>query len=126
MKMQKNFGLLTVKDVSMLLLRNEEDWKILIFNFVDGFRSSRNRDLILDEPLEGIPANLRSLLASIVEALCFETKVEIPKWCFKIGALSRPWFVAEVENLKAMALVESSVWFKKRNIFVLGNFLQRA
>jgi hypothetical protein len=34
--------------------------------------------------------------------------------------------VAGRESLKAMALVESPVWFRRRNIFVLGNFLDRA
>jgi hypothetical protein len=34
--------------------------------------------------------------------------------------------VSGVENLKAMALVESPAWFRRRNVFVLGNFLNRA
>ena len=46
--------------------------------------------------------------------------------CAGVGALATPWFVAGVENLKALALVESPTHFRKRNIFVLGNFLSRA
>ncbi len=117
---------MTIKDISRSLLQNNDEWKVLFFDFVDEFRKSKDLTQIQEEPLKGIPQNLRSLLASIVEALCHETSVEIPKWCFKIGPLSRPWFVSGIENLKATALVESPAWFKKRNIFVLGNFLQRA
>jgi hypothetical protein len=40
--------------------------------------------------------------------------------------LPRPWFVAGVENLKATALVESPLPFRRNNVFVLGNFLSRA
>jgi hypothetical protein len=40
--------------------------------------------------------------------------------------LPDPWFVAGIENLKASALVESPVQFRRNNIFVLGNFLSRA
>jgi hypothetical protein len=40
--------------------------------------------------------------------------------------LPAPWFVAGVENLKASALVESPVQFRRNNVFVLGNFLARA
>lgn len=40
--------------------------------------------------------------------------------------LPEPWFVAGVENLKATALVESPLPFRRNNIFVLGNFLSRA
>jgi hypothetical protein len=43
-----------------------------------------------------------------------------------VEALDSPWFVAGIENLKASALVESPVRFRKRNIFVLANFLERA
>ncbi|NCO37375.1 MAG: hypothetical protein COZ06_23865 [Armatimonadetes bacterium CG_4_10_14_3_um_filter_66_18] len=40
--------------------------------------------------------------------------------------LPEPWFVSGIENLKATALVESPTHFRKRRIFVLGNFLERA
>lgn len=36
-----------------------------------------------------------------------------------------PWFVAGMENLKAIALAESPLRFRLRKIFVLENFLSR-
>jgi hypothetical protein len=66
------------------------------------------------------------LSASIVDALCHEQGVEAPDWPSAVGVLPDPWFVSGTENLKASALLESPVRFRRRNIFVLSNFLSRA
>ncbi len=68
---------------------------------------------------------MRALLASTVEMLCDEARLEPPEWCAAVPALPEPWFVAGMEGLKVLALAESPVHFRKRNIFVLGNFLSR-
>lgn len=104
----------------------EASWKIWLFDFVDAFRESRSKALIEDPPIRDTPLKILSLLTSVVESLCDEAGMEIPAWCDPVPLLSRPWFVSGTENLKAMALVESPVHFRKRNIFVLGNFLGRA
>jgi len=101
-------------------------WPLHLFNFVDAFRSSRNEDLIRSAPVDAATPKTRALLASTVEALCDETGIPAPAWCAGVPALSQPWSVAGVESLKATALVESPAQFRKRNIFVLGNFLDRA
>lgn len=101
-------------------------WRIHLFNFVDAFRRSQNKIALIQEPpLAETPAPLKPLLASTVEALCAEANLPIPDWCEGIAPLPDPWFVSGVENLKASALVESPAYFRKRNIFVLGNFLER-
>jgi len=64
-------------------------------------------------------------MASIVEYLCKELSIPAPAWALDYPSLPNPWFVAGVENLKAIALVESPVVFRKRKIFVLSNFLTR-
>lgn len=66
-----------------------------------------------------------ALLASTVECLCDELHLKTPEWIMDVPALKEPWFVAGVENLKAMAIVESPVYFRRRLIFVLENFLDR-
>jgi hypothetical protein len=48
-----------------------------------------------------------------------------PQWTWDIPSCKEPWFVSGVENLKAIALAESPVFFRRRKIFVLENFLQR-
>lgn len=104
----------------------EEGWKPALFDFVDAFRREPGPKLISEPLSPKLPARLQALWASVVESLCAEQGVEIPLWCGGVGPLREPWFVSGVENLKASALVESSAWFRKRNIFVLGNFLDRA
>jgi transcriptional regulator with XRE-family HTH domain len=103
-----------------------KEWQIPLFNFVDQFRKDQDYMLISSPPCEELPQKIKALLASTVEALCLEFEMDIPWWCKGISLLKEPYFVSEVENLKAMALVESPVYFRMRNIFVLDNFLERA
>jgi len=109
-----------------ILADGAESWRIHLFDFVDAFRSAPEASLIDSAPIASTQKRIRPLAASTVEALCEETGLDIPSWCAGIAPLKEPWFVAGVENLKAMALVESPAPFRKRNIFVLGNFLDRA
>ncbi|MFC1521701.1 helix-turn-helix domain-containing protein [Elusimicrobiota bacterium] len=104
---------------------DESSWKIYLFNFIDAFRRTKNRIYIETPPIENTPLKIKAMLASVTEALCCEMKMDPPWWCNAIRPLSEPWFVSGIENLKAMATLESPVFFKKRNIFVLNNFLSR-
>lgn len=103
----------------------ENSWKIWLFNFVDAFRVAKKEEYVRTPPVEKTPQKVKALLASTAEMLCEELQIEKPLWCEAIPALDIPWFVAGVENLKAMGLVESPAHFRKRNIFVLNNFLER-
>lgn len=109
-----------------MVLDGFNSWKTHLFNFVDAFRSTRNSALAQEPPVAELEPRLRALCASATEALCSEIDQVVPAWCAGVPAVDAPWFVAGVENLKAMALVESPAWFRARNIFVLGNFLSRA
>jgi hypothetical protein len=109
-----------------MLDEGEESWKGWLFEFVDDFRKEPSRAMMAEAPPVGLPDRLRCLLASTVEALCAQQGWHPPAWCATVTALATPWFVAGVENLKASALVESPAMFRKRNLFVLGNFLSRA
>ena len=104
----------------------EASWKLWLFEFVDAFRRSPSRELVSHPPAAETSDRIRCLLASTVEALCAERRLPAPWWCGGAGILPAPWFVAGVENLKALALVESPAHFRRRNIFVLANFLARA
>ena len=108
-----------------ILEDGEGSWKGWLFELVDDFRRRPANALIEGPPPASLPARLRCLLASTVEALCAERGWPPPAWCAAVGALPGPWFVAETESLKASALVEAPVFFRKRNLFVLGNFLSR-
>lgn len=116
-----------IHDISLrMVLDGFASWKTHLFDFVDAFRSTRNVALVQECPVTELDPRLRALCASVTEALCYETGMPPPAWCAGIPALHSPWFVAGIENLKAMALVESPAWFRARGIFVLGNFLERA
>lgn len=116
----------SVEEVSVRIhLDGDGSWKIHLFNFVDRFRSERNFELIERPPIFELAEPICALIASTVEALCSELEITAPSWCRGIPALKHPWFVAGIENLKASALVESPTTFRKRNIFVLNNFLER-
>lgn len=100
-------------------------WKTVLFDFVDAFRRTPARHYIDAPPADAIAPRMRTLLASTVDALCEEQHCAPPWWCDGVPCLPEPWFVAELESLKAIAVAESPVHFRKRNIFVLGNFLER-
>ena len=104
----------------------DDSWKYSLFEFVDEFRRRPGQELVAMPPAPVTSEHISCLLASTVETLCQTAGMEPPWWCAGFGALDSPWFVAGVENLKATALVESPVHFRKRNIFVLANFLMRA
>ena len=104
----------------------EVSWKLWLFEFVDTFRRRPVAELVAAPPGQDTSDRIRALLASTVETLCEERGLAAPWWCGGVGVLPTPWFVAGMENLKALALVESPVHFRKRNLFVLANFLSRA
>lgn len=117
----------SVGDISERILQAGGDsWPIFLFNFVDEFRRRPHPELVASPPDPRIPERLRCLIASTVETLCEEAGLQPPDWCWQARPLADPWFVAGVENLKALALVHSPLHFRKRNLFVLDNFLSRS
>ncbi|CAN5645390.1 hypothetical protein BH24ACI2_BH24ACI2_11790 [soil metagenome] len=99
-------------------------WRVWLMDFVDDFRFYKNPQMIF-EPFELSDEKQDALIASTVEYLCDELKIETPEWLDKIQPCKEPYFVSEIENLKATAIVESPLRFRIRKIFVLENFLSR-
>jgi len=118
---------LTVLAASEGVVENGEgSWPLWLFGLVDDVRATRDAELLAVPPTDGLPERLRALFASAVERLCLELGWDFPAWCGDAGPLKDPWFVSGIENLKATALVESPACFRRRNLFVLGNFMDRA
>ena len=92
--------------------------------FVDDLRRTKDTSLI-EKPFGVTHDNIDSLLASTIEYLCYELGVEIPNWVWDIPSCKEPWFISECENLKAISIAQSPVYFRRRKIFVLENFLSR-
>ena len=114
----------TVQETKMAMLKDGENWRIPFMEFVDDLRRTRNHSLI-EEPFSLNDENIDSLLASTVEYLCDELGVETPNWVWEVPSCKEPWFVSGYDNLKAISIAESPVFFRRRKIFVLANFLSR-
>ena len=109
--------------------RMEEDtahWYVPLMEFVDDWRSAPDVARMREPFALGGDAKLDALLAGVIEMLCKEVGYEAPPWGEAVGPAPRPWFVSGLENLKASALVESPVYLRRRRVFVLENFLDRA
>lgn len=103
----------------------ESSWKTHFMNLIDEFRRELDPRLIILPPSQNLSIKLKALLASIVSTLANEAQMDTPSWAAKSYYLPAPWFVSEMESLKASAILESPIFFRKNNIFVNSNFMER-
>lgn len=103
-----------------------DSWKIHFMDMVDEFRRASDPRLILLPPPRALDPKLHSLMASIVYALSNEVEMQPPEWAERIYFLEQAWFPSKSESLKAMNILESPLSFRRNNIFVGANFLDRA
>lgn len=101
-------------------------WKVHLFDFVDAFRRAPEPAAVERAPSARTDPRLLALWSGVVETLTAERGLPAPWWCAGIRPLAEPWFVSGVENLKAAALLESPAAFRRRGVFVLAGFLDRA
>lgn len=101
-------------------------WKTHLFDFVDEFRRAADSRLIILPPPSSLEPRLIALIASSTRALCEELEITPPAWATRRLFLPTPWFVSEMNSLKASAIVESPLVYRANNIFVHENFLARA
>ncbi len=116
--------MITLKETKEKIEKDKVHWLVYLMDFVDDFRHYKNRNAI-EQSFQQSDEKIDALLASTVDYLCSEMKLQPPSWVENIPALKDPWFVSGFENLKAIAVVESPLHFRKRKIFVLENFLHR-
>jgi hypothetical protein len=115
---------ISISEVREEIDKNSKYWLIPFMEFVDSFR--KNKDVaVLEVPINPKNDKFDAIVASMVEYLCAELNIEPPPWVCDIPGCKEPWFVSGIENLKAIALAESPIHFRKRKIFVLENFLSR-
>ena len=114
----------TLREVKKRIRDDPENWRVHLMDFVEDFRSDADPRMIA-EPFEPGEPRMDALLASTTEALCDELGLAPPEWLAEIPASPEPFFVAGMENLKAISIVESPLRFRCRKIFVLENFLSR-
>jgi hypothetical protein len=116
--------MITIKETREQIAREPDLWCLHLMNFVDDFRYSKDL-AALDDPFEQCEERADALLASTAEALCDELALESPRWLRRIPACTDPYFVGDLQNLKAISIVQSPLRFRMRKIFVLENFLSR-
>ena len=115
---------LTLRQTKENIKQDPQWWCIHLMNFVDDFRYYKDR-LAVTEPFERSDEKMDAVLASTAESLCDEIGIDPPGWLADVPACRDPYFVADVQNLKAISIVESPLRFRIRKIFVLENFLSR-
>jgi hypothetical protein len=116
--------MITLRETKQKIEREPEWWEIHLANFVDDFRCHKDLHALTD-PFERNNRKVDALLASTAESLCDEIGLNPPSWLAGVPECAEPYFVGEMERLKAISIVESPLRFRMRKIFVLENFLSR-
>jgi hypothetical protein len=116
--------MITLRETKEKIELEPEWWEIHFANFLDDFRYYKD-PLAIAEPFERSEEKLDALLASTAESLCDELGIQPPEWLAQVPACRDPYFVGEIQNIKAISIVESPLRFRIRKIFVLENFLSR-
>jgi hypothetical protein len=117
-------AMLTLKHVKERIKGDPRNWRVYLMDFVDDFRHYRDLQMI-EEPFDLDDERFDALLAATAEQLCNELSIKTPVWILRVPAPRDPWFVSEMDSLKAIAIVESPLPFRLRKLFVLENFLSR-
>ncbi len=100
-------------------------WRVHLFDAVDEYRRTLDGRLVSLRPPRELDGRLRALTASVVMSLSAEAGIDTPTWAARSHWLPSPWFVSGSDALKAYAILESPLAFRRNNIFVLANFLER-
>ena len=116
--------MITLKATRQKIQDEPRWWCIHLMNFVDDFRNRRDLRAI-EEPFHTDDRQMDALLASTAETLCDELKLPPAEWLETVPECQQPWFVGDLQRLKAISIVESPLRFRMRKIFVLENFLSR-
>lgn len=116
--------MITLKETREQIERDPQHWCVHLMDFVDDFRYYKNPQAVAEPFVAGDP-RMDAVLASTAEALCDELGLTPPAWLAEVPGCAQPYFVGEIENLKAISIVESPLRFRLRKIFVLENFLHR-
>ena len=116
--------MLTAKETKERIKNAPEKWIAALMDFVDDFRLHKDSSAIY-ESFNIDHERLDAVLASSIETLCDELKIDIPEWLYEIPSCKHSYFVVGDDDLMATAIVESPIRFRLRKVFVMENFLSR-
>ncbi len=116
--------MITAAETKRKFVEDPRWWKIPLMDFVDDFR--RHQDVkAISEPFELGDEEKDAVFAGVIETLCDELVIQIPKWLNDVPPCRKPHFLSRMESLKAITIVECPVRFRLRKVFVGENFLFR-
>jgi len=117
-------------------IRAGEEPRIAIGEFLDAYYAADPGDrpqYLAEEPESvSLPDSwltqvTDAYLSAVAEALAYRDKFVAPSWIFQSKFfLDRPWFASSIDGLRPLLIMESPVFFRRRNLFVSKNALSRA
>jgi len=116
--------MITLLETKRRMEQEPQWWEIHLANFIDDFRRCQDPSA-LAAPFRGDNERIDAVLASTAESLCDELGLRAPSWLSEVPECTEPYFIGDIESLKAISIVESPLRFRMRKIFVLENFLSR-
>ncbi len=132
MNLKRNKTVLEIsRDWGLAVKAGQKPPTIDLGNLLDDFRfrcqgPQEKMALVADLPEPTGEPETDAYLAAMVESLCREASLNPPPWTESPSTyLPRPWFAGGLESLKAILLAETPVAFRRRNLFVSANALQR-
>lgn len=103
------------------------DWKLALGEIILHVRRTKSLTGFEVKPSEqsGKP-ELIALLAATLHYLAHEQGIEtIPPWVSTAYSLQHAWFPAELKSMRAMAIAESPLEFRRNDIFILHDLFDR-
>lgn len=102
------------------------DWRLYIQQLMDDIRRNpKEYYRIFKEKPKFNDIKVYAMFQALTRHYAHEYNFETPEWAKVPEYLKEPWFPSGIENLKAMCILESPFEFRRNNIFVLKNFLDR-
>jgi hypothetical protein len=117
---------MTIKSVHEYIAQaqvSESQRKLFVAQFIDDFTLHRDMKCIEKPILNNDP--ISKLFEAISHQLCIELKLKTPEWLEKPVLLKDPFFVSNMPSSRFLALRDSPIAFRIRNIFVPYNYLSR-
>lgn len=96
--------------------------------FLDQFHLADDRSrpsMVASEPCGTGDETWDVHLAATAEHLCLKAGIDVPDWTRK-RHLEEPWFAAKSDDMRLILFVQSPPAFRRRNLFVSIDALQRA
>lgn len=114
-------------------IRSGETSSVAVGEFLDAYYASRDAQMLAKQPPSVHLPDLRktqvinAYLSAVAESLAYTDQREPPSWVReKQYFLESPWFATNIPGLRILLLMESPVFFRRRNLFVSRNALSRA